>query len=114
MLHYKPFNFDECSDNSKIVPHNMEFRIGQGMTFTCESNLKTTWSFNGNFELPHNARKEENKLHIVNIQDFNEGKYVCHSNTEETYWTGEPVPFAAASILTIYGNLVCCHILFTP
>ena len=98
------FYFNKISDNSKIAPLNKEVKIGQNITFTCESMQHIFWTFNGINILPPNARIGENDLRIENIQDFNQGKYVCHSNTEETYWTEQPITFAAASVLRIHGR----------
>jgi len=92
------------SDNSMIRPYDPTTQIGQNMTFTCNSiNNKLYWTFNGG-SLPVNAEQKNNHLHIINVQDFNQGKYMCTGDTDKKYWTEVPISFSAASILNIYGN----------
>ena len=100
------------TDNSKINPRELEILVGQSAMFSCISNYQVKWFFN-HADLPINAEIfQNNSIYLRNARLFNQGVYLCESETdEENIWSGIKGNFSAQAFLTVKGmtraNYLC-------
>jgi len=95
------------ADNSRIFTKSPTALIDEDVEITCKTMELPSWSFNEG-ALPNNVRLILQTIYVMKFQYSNEGKYVCHGETEDRSWTGEKLKFAASTIIRVYGDNTLC------
>ena len=100
------------TDNTKINPRELEILVGESAMFSCISTYQVKWYFN-HADLPINAEIfHNNSIYLRNARLFNQGVYLCESETvEESMWSGIKGKFSAQAHLIVKGmtraNYLC-------
>ena len=81
---------------NKVRPKHMNAKLGESITFRCESDDNITWYYDGQHSLPLNAeiRHGGTAIYLKKITKLNTGCYGC-------YGTGEsPLPYYRGTTTT--------------
>jgi len=102
----------KLADNSRIFTKTQMAIKGEDLKIACNSVGLPSWSFNDG-ELPNNVQPIKQSIYVMKFQYSNEGKYVCHGETEDRSWTGERLRFAASTIIRVQGEVLIFYPLFS-
>lgn len=96
-------------DNSQIVPSSVNEKLGQKVTFRCNTRGHTVWFFNTDESPPMTKLEETSNSLTVEVSYEKIGYYFCHNNYFKKYMfhsMGAKVSdiyFVAIAKLTVQG-----------